>query len=80
MATSADDLRRRVIGWRVAERREQALRAEEGPLAPDAALRAAFDLHDLVPMNIRASDVTRAREIELARRAWRTLRLHLTRR
>ena len=80
MAASAEDLRRRVIGWRVAERREQTLRAEEGPIDPEAALHAAFDLYDLVPMDMREPDVTRAREIDLARRAWRTLRTHLTHR
>ena len=80
MSATADELRRRVLGWRAAERREQALRRDEGPLQPDAAVRAAFDLYDLVPGDTRELDVTRAREIEAARRAWRTLRFHLTRR
>ena len=79
MAVSAEDLRRRVIGWRVAERREQALLAEEGPMKPEAALHAAFELYDLFPVDLREPDVTRTREVELARRAWQTLRTHLMR-
>lgn len=77
MGVTAEDLRQRVAGWRTAERRERALRAHAGPAQPDAALAAALELYDLLPVDFRDTDVTRVREIELARRAWRTLRIHL---
>ena len=80
MAGSADDLRRRVMGWRAAERREQAIRAEEGAAKPEAALAAALELYDLLPVDVSAPDVTRMVEIEHARRAWHTLRTRLTHR
>lgn len=78
--SSAEDLRRRVSGWRAAERRERALHAAAGPMAPQAAWSAALELYDLLPVDVREPDVTRVREIEMARRAWRTLRTHLSRR
>jgi hypothetical protein len=77
MSVTAEDLRRRVAGWRAAERREQTLRAHEGPLEPNAALTEAFELYDLLPADFRAVDATRARDIELIRQAWRTLRTRL---
>jgi hypothetical protein len=76
---TAADLRRRVEGWRQAERREQSLRAEAGPLTPAESLRAAFELFDLLPIDIQTSDVTREREVASARRAWQTLRIRLAR-
>jgi hypothetical protein len=74
VTTPAADLRRRVMGWRAAERRELALRAREGPPGPAAALEAAFDLHDLFAAAARATDAVRDREVAAARVAWRTLR------
>jgi hypothetical protein len=73
------DLRRRVDGWRQAERREQSLRAEAGPLTPAESFRAALELFDLLPIDIQTSDVTREHEVASARRAWRTLRIRLIR-
>ena len=70
-------MRRRVHGWRAAERREQAIRAAEGSMEPDDAMRAAFELCDLVQIDLRQPDVTRAREVENARRIWHTLRTRL---
>lgn len=72
------DLRRRVMGWRAAERREQHLRAEEGPMDPEAALDAAIELHELLPSGLDTrDDATRAREVAAARAAWRKLRARL---
>jgi hypothetical protein len=80
MATRPEDLRRRVTGWRRAERREQAVRAQSGLMNPEAAIDAAVDLADLLPSHLCEPDETRAREVEHARRAWRTLRTRLMRR
>ena len=77
MAGPSIDLRRRVEGWRAAERREQALRAREGPMAADAALDAAIELADLFPSVATAVDPTRARGVADARAAWRKLRTRL---
>jgi len=76
MAAPAD-LRRRVMGWRAAERREQRIRAREGPLDPDASLEAAIELHEFLPPETDALDVVRRREIASARAAWQTLRARL---
>jgi hypothetical protein len=72
-----DEIRRRVMGWRAAERRERTLRAREGPLGPAAALDAAFELHELFAAASNAPDVVGAREVEGARAAWRKLRARL---
>jgi len=78
VAASAADLRRRVLGWRAAERREQALRAREGPASPAEAVDAAFDLHDLFAGTPgQPPDVVRTREVAEARAAWRTVRERL---
>jgi hypothetical protein len=71
------DFRRRVEGWRAAERREQTLRAREGPMGADAALNAAIELADLFPSATTAVDPTRARDVAQARIAWRKLRTRL---
>jgi hypothetical protein len=65
------------MGWRAAERREQALRAREGPPSPAAALDAAFELYELFAESFDGPDVVRARETADARAAWRTLRERL---
>jgi hypothetical protein len=70
------DMRRRVEGWRAAERREQVVRAHEGPMPVDAALNAAFEMSDLFP-GVATTDVIRAREIADVRAAWRKLRTRL---
>jgi hypothetical protein len=77
VAVLAADLRRRVLGWRAAERREQELRAREGPPSPADALEAAFELHDLFADTSGLPDVVRAREIAEARGAWRAVRQRL---
>jgi len=69
----AEQLRRRVRGWRAAEVRERQLRAIEGAVAPEAALEAALELCELLP-DQTASDPLREREVEQARSAWRRLR------
>jgi hypothetical protein len=77
VAVSAEDLRRRVIGWRQAERREHRVRAEAGPLDPVAAMNAALELYDFLPVHTCAPDDVRAREVAAARHAWHTLRIRL---
>jgi hypothetical protein len=77
VATSADDLRRRVWGWQAAERREHALRAREGPLSPAASLNAAFELYELFADTSERLDTVRARDVAEARAAWRALRRRL---
>jgi hypothetical protein len=77
VTTPSADLRRRVMGWRAAERREQALRASEGPPSPAAALDAAFELHELFVHATDGPDVVRAREVATARAAWRKVRERL---
>jgi hypothetical protein len=76
---TAADWRRRVEGWRRAERREQSLRAEAGPMTPTDSFAAALELFDLLPIDIHTSDITREREVASARRAWQTLRIRLVR-
>jgi hypothetical protein len=73
------DLRRRVMGWRAAERREQVLRAQEGPMAPEEAFEAALEIHDLLPREWERLEALRARETAAARAAWQTLRARLGR-
>lgn len=65
--------------WRAAQHREHSLHSAAGPLPPEAAWQAALELYELLPVDFRLSDATRVREVDLARRAWRTLRMHLTR-
>jgi len=77
VAAPAADLRRRVMGWRAAERREQTLRAHEGPPSPADALDAAFELYDLFNEASELPDVLRAREVAEARAAWRAVRARL---
>ena len=47
-------------------------------MEPAAAFAAALELYDLLAIDFRHADATRAREIDLARRTWRTLRTRLT--
>jgi hypothetical protein len=77
VVTPLADIRRRVMGWRAAERREQVLRANQGPLDPAAALDAAFDLHQLFAPGSDSGDAIRDRELASARAAWRKLRERL---
>lgn len=77
MAGQTADLWRRVTGWRAAEHRERLVRAQEGPMDPDAALDAAIELYDLFPAAVDTIDVTRARDVADARAAWRKLRTRL---
>ena len=77
MAGHSIDIRRRVEGWRAAERREHVVHAEQGPMAADVALDAAIELADLFPSVAMAVDPTRARGVAHARAAWRKLRTRL---
>jgi hypothetical protein len=77
MTSSAADLRRRVLGWRAAERRDQAQRAHEGPMDAALALEAAFELHELFAATVTGADAVRARDVANARNAWRKLRTRL---
>lgn len=70
-SASVEAWRRRVQGWRAAERRELDDRRERGPLAPDESLAAAIELAELLPFS--AEDAVRTREVEQARRAWSKL-------
>jgi hypothetical protein len=65
------------MGWRAAEVRERLLRAQEGPMAPDAAFDAAMELHALLAHPMDSLDATRAREVEAVRATWRKLRTRL---
>ena len=76
-AGRAEALRRRVEGWRAAERRERTLRASAGVLSPREALLAAFELYALCPSVASAGDSVRRREVEEARALWRRLRARL---
>ena len=77
MSTRAKAIRRRVQGWREAERRERSLRSEAGPLEPAAALHAALELCELRPTESLSDDFLRAREVEDARAAWQRLRARM---
>ncbi len=77
VGNSAADLRRRVMGWRAAERRDHALRALEGPLDPASAMDAAFEIYDLFATTADAPDGVRLRELAGARAAWRKVRERL---
>jgi hypothetical protein len=70
---SPEDLRRRVEGWRAAERRERSLRREE-LLEPRAALEAGLDLARLDLADFTLPDPIREREVAAARRTWERLR------
>jgi hypothetical protein len=71
------DLRRRVMGWRAAERRERLLQAQQGPVDPGESLETAIDLLQLLPNEVSGPDIVRTREIGFARAAWRKLRVRL---
>lgn len=73
---TAADLRRRVDGWRSSERREQALRAQEGPMDPTASLNAAAEMYELWRRVARV-DVIRSREVAAARTVWTKLRARM---
>ena len=66
-----------MLGWRAAERRDQALRAREGPMDAASALDAAFELHDLFAGTAGSFDAVRGRDVASARNAWQKLRTRL---
>ena len=70
----AEQLRRRVQGWRAAEARERELRRIEGPMNPAESFEAGMELCELLPDLSSAPDPLRTREVEQARLAWRRLR------
>ena len=72
-AATPEELRKRVEGWRAAERRERALRRAEGPLAPAEAMAAALELCALDP-DSTASDPDRAASERSVIDAWQKLR------
>jgi hypothetical protein len=74
MSANVVELRRRVLGWRNAQRRENAQRAIDGPMHPDASLDAATEMYALFHDAVRRSDAIRTREVAAARAAWRLLR------
>ena len=65
------------MGWRAAERHEQALRAREGPMDPTSALDAAFELHELFAATAASPDAVLVRDVAKARDAWQKLRTRL---
>jgi hypothetical protein len=71
---SREELKRRVLGWRAAERAGQQARMVERPLGPDEALAWADKLRALNPMAFSEADEVREREVAEARRAWDKLR------
>lgn len=71
---SADDLKRRLAGWRAAEQREREARRADPLLSPSEALEAALELCDLAGPSLAEEDAVRRREVAQARAAWRTLR------
>jgi hypothetical protein len=70
----AQELRRRVVGWRAAESEEQRLRQQEKPLSAEESLAAAEALRAINPAIFAEPDAVREREVEAARRAWDKLR------
>ncbi|MBN2574650.1 MAG: hypothetical protein JXP73_08785 [Deltaproteobacteria bacterium] len=74
---SREELRRRVLGWRAAERVEQRIHMGERPPAPDEALAWADELCALNPAAMSAPDSVRERGVDDARRAWDKLRARL---
>jgi hypothetical protein len=71
---SSEEIRRRVEGWRAAERREREVREAEGAPPVSVALEAGLELCQLDPHPPGTVDPVRAREDESARRAWDRLR------
>ena len=67
-----EELRRRVEGWRAAERRERRLRRAE-LLDPRAALQAGLELTRL-DLSFASPDPIREREVAAARLTWERLR------
>lgn len=72
--TPREEIRRRVDGWRAAERREREVRALEGPRPPSQALEDALDLCQQDPLPVGGVDPVREREEEATRTAWDRLR------
>lgn len=70
----AEQLRRRVQGWRAAEVRERDLRRVEGPMGAAESFEAGMELCELLPDVTATPDPLRTREVELARQTWRRLR------
>lgn len=70
----AEQLRKRVQGWRAAEARERELRRSEGPMSPAESFEAGMELCELLPDLVSSLDPLRMREVEHARLAWRRLR------
>jgi hypothetical protein len=75
--TPRNEWLRRIEGWRAAERRERAVRAQEGAPEPIRALEIGLDLCSLNPTVVAELDRTRAREVAAARNAWDKLRRRL---
>jgi hypothetical protein len=73
-SSASRDLRRRVEGWRAAERLENALRREEGIPEPEASIEAAIELCELDPLSPGAEDPVRSREVQETRAVWEKLR------
>jgi hypothetical protein len=73
---SPDDLRRRIAGWRAAEKREAALRRNEPILEPNQAFALALELCALDATDPDKTDPVRERDVEATRNAWAKLREH----
>jgi hypothetical protein len=70
----AEQLRKRVRGWRAAEVREREVRRVEGPMSPAESFEAGMELCELLPDIAGSTDPLRTREVDRARQAWRRLR------
>jgi hypothetical protein len=75
---AAEAIRRLVNGWRAAELREIQERRATPALDPEASLRAAVELCDLLPSGTVEEDAVRTREVAHARRAWAKLRARMS--
>jgi hypothetical protein len=76
--SAAADLRRRVLGWQAAQRREQDVRAREGAPAPDAAFAAAADLFDRWAATNPPADALRDRDVAAVRASWSLIRQRMS--
>jgi hypothetical protein len=73
-SSAREEIRRRVDGWRAAERREREAREAEGSPPPSVALQDGLELCLLDPLSPGSADPVREREDELVRAAWDRLR------
>ena len=74
---SSDELRRRLAGWKAAERREREIRRQEPVPEPAESFDQALELIELAWLELEHVDAVREREERRARTAWAKLRRRL---